>query len=104
MVIQVRELDAVESALMARSSRSAQSASPYQWCPSGRRQAPDRALSGIALVKIPGLHTGELREAARKIGWRSLRQLAWAKVQQGIIPISEQDRWTRMIDPELLKV
>jgi type II secretory ATPase GspE/PulE/Tfp pilus assembly ATPase PilB-like protein len=51
----------------------------------------------------PGLRTGELREAARKLGWRSLRELAWAKVQQGLIPISEQERWTRAIDPAALK-
>jgi general secretion pathway protein E/type IV pilus assembly protein PilB len=51
----------------------------------------------------PGLRTGELRDAARKLGWRSLRELAWAKVQEGLIPISEQERWTRMIDPAALK-
>ena len=50
----------------------------------------------------PGLRTGELREAARKLGWRSLRETAWLKVQKGLIPISEQDRWTRMIDPAAL--
>ncbi|HEV2393530.1 MAG TPA: GspE/PulE family protein [Verrucomicrobiae bacterium] len=50
----------------------------------------------------PGLRTGELREAARKYGWRSLREMAWLKVQQGLIPISEQERWTRVIDPAAL--
>jgi type II secretory ATPase GspE/PulE/Tfp pilus assembly ATPase PilB-like protein len=50
----------------------------------------------------PGLRTGELREAARKLGWRSLREMAWSKVQKGLIPISEQERWTRMIDPAAL--
>ncbi len=50
----------------------------------------------------PGLRTGELRDAARKLGWRSLREMAWPKVQQGLIPISEQERWTRMIDPAAL--
>jgi type II secretory ATPase GspE/PulE/Tfp pilus assembly ATPase PilB-like protein len=50
----------------------------------------------------PGLRTGELREAARKLGWRSLREMAWLKVQKGLIPISEQERWTRMIDPAAL--
>jgi type II secretory ATPase GspE/PulE/Tfp pilus assembly ATPase PilB-like protein len=50
----------------------------------------------------PGLHTGELRNAARKLGWRSLREMAWHKVQQGLIPISEQERWTRQLDPSLL--
>jgi len=50
----------------------------------------------------PGLRTGELREAARKLGWRSLREMAWSKVQKGLIPISEQERWTRRIDPTAL--
>jgi len=43
--------------------------------------------------------TGDLREAARKVGWRSLREMGWLKVQRGLIPISEQERWTRIIDP-----
>jgi type II secretory ATPase GspE/PulE/Tfp pilus assembly ATPase PilB-like protein len=51
----------------------------------------------------PGLRTGQLREAARKLGWRSLREMAWLKVQRGLIPISEQERWTRSIDPMALK-
>jgi general secretion pathway protein E/type IV pilus assembly protein PilB len=50
----------------------------------------------------PGLRTGELREAARKLGWRSLREMAWLKVQRGLIPIAEQDRWTRTLDPSAL--
>ncbi len=50
-----------------------------------------------------GLRTGELKEAARKLGWRSLREMAWHKVQEGLIPISEQERWTRLIDPALLR-
>jgi general secretion pathway protein E/type IV pilus assembly protein PilB len=50
----------------------------------------------------PGLRTGELRESARKLGWRSLREMAWLKVQRGLIPISEQERWTRVLDPALL--
>jgi general secretion pathway protein E/type IV pilus assembly protein PilB len=50
----------------------------------------------------PALRTGELREAARKLGWRSLREMAWLKVQKGLIPISEQERWTRTIDPSAL--
>jgi general secretion pathway protein E/type IV pilus assembly protein PilB len=58
----------------------------------------------IADLIQPELHTGELREAARKQGWRSLREMAWLKVQQGLIPISEQERWTRLIDPALLKL
>ncbi len=50
----------------------------------------------------PGLKTGELREAARKFGWRPLREMGWSKVQKGLIPIAEQERWTRVIDPTLL--
>ncbi len=50
----------------------------------------------------PGLSTEQLREAARRVGWRSLRDMAWLKVQRGLIPISEQDRWTRVMDPALL--
>jgi general secretion pathway protein E/type IV pilus assembly protein PilB len=50
----------------------------------------------------PGLRTGELREAARKLGWRSLREMAWLKVQRGLIPITEQERWTRTLDPSAL--
>ena len=51
----------------------------------------------------PGLRTGELREEARKIGWSSLREMAWSKVQKGLIPVTEQQRWTRLIDPAALK-
>jgi type II secretory ATPase GspE/PulE/Tfp pilus assembly ATPase PilB-like protein len=50
----------------------------------------------------PGLRTGDLRQAARKLGWRSLREMAWHKVQRGLIPIAEQERWTRIIDPAAL--
>jgi type II secretory ATPase GspE/PulE/Tfp pilus assembly ATPase PilB-like protein len=50
----------------------------------------------------PGLRTGELRAAARQLGWKSLREMAWLKVQRGQIPISEQERWTRQIDPAVL--
>jgi general secretion pathway protein E/type IV pilus assembly protein PilB len=56
----------------------------------------------IAELIQPGLHTNELRAAARKLGWRSLREMAWLKVQRGLIPIAEQERWTRMIDPAAL--
>ena len=50
----------------------------------------------------PGVKTGDLRQAARKLGWRSLREMGWLKVQRGLIPISEQERWTRIIDPAAL--
>jgi type II secretory ATPase GspE/PulE/Tfp pilus assembly ATPase PilB-like protein len=56
----------------------------------------------IADLIQPGLRTGQLREKARKLGWRSLREMAWQKVQLGLIPISEQERWTRTIDPAAL--
>jgi len=60
---------------------------------------PDETVADLIQ---PGLSTNELRNAARKLGWRSLREMAWLKVQQGLIPISEQERWTRLIDPNLL--
>ncbi len=50
----------------------------------------------------PAIRTAELRDAARKLGWKSLREMAWLKVQRGLIPISEQERWTRTIDPSAL--
>ena len=57
----------------------------------------------IADLIQPGAKTSQLREAARKLGWRSMRENAWQKVQDGLIPISEQERWTRMIDAGMLK-
>lgn len=56
----------------------------------------------IADLIRPGLRTGELRRAARRLGWRSLREMGWRKVQEGMIPISEQERWTRTMDASLL--
>ncbi len=56
----------------------------------------------IADLIQPGLRTGELRAVARKLGWRSLREMAWLKVQRGLIPISEQERWTSQVDPSAL--
>jgi len=50
----------------------------------------------------PSLKTGELRAEARKLWWKSLREMAWLKVQRGLIPISEQERWTRQIDAAVL--
>lgn len=41
---------------------------------------------------------GLLREAAARNGWRSLRQQAWTKVQNGLISIEELERITRRID------
>ncbi|HHY85942.1 MAG TPA: type II/IV secretion system protein [Verrucomicrobia bacterium] len=58
----------------------------------------------IADLIRPGLKTSDLREAARKLGWRSLREMGWLKVQRGLIPISEQERWTRIVDPEALQL
>lgn len=57
----------------------------------------------IADLVRPGLRTGELRLVARHSGWKSLREMAWHKVQRGIIPLAEQDRWTRLIDAAVLK-
>lgn len=53
----------------------------------------------IADLIRPGLRTTELRLVARKFGWKSLREMAWHKVQAGLIPLAEQDRWTRLIEP-----
>jgi len=57
----------------------------------------------IADLIQPSLKTSQLRDAARRLGWRSMRENAWQKVQRGLIPISEQERWTRMIDPAALR-
>ncbi len=57
----------------------------------------------IADLIAPGLKTGALRNAARALGWRSLREMAWLKVQRGLIPLAEQERWTRSIDSSCLK-
>ena len=46
----------------------------------------------------PDISAGRLREVARKDGWRSLRTMAWLKVQRGIISIAEQERWTRGVE------
>jgi type II secretory ATPase GspE/PulE/Tfp pilus assembly ATPase PilB-like protein len=45
----------------------------------------------------PGVKTGQLRETARKYGWRSLRDQSWIKVQNGLIPVEEQQRLTRRL-------
>ena len=52
----------------------------------------------VADLIQPGVKNSQLREEARKLGWRSLRENAWQKVQRGLISISEQERWTRSID------
>jgi general secretion pathway protein E/type IV pilus assembly protein PilB len=57
----------------------------------------------IADLIQPGVKTSQLRDAARQLGWRSMRENAWQKVQGGLIPIAEQERWTRMIDAGMLK-
>lgn len=51
----------------------------------------------IADLIAPGVKTGQLRRAARMEGWRSLREIGWSKVQQGIIAISEQRRLTHRL-------
>ncbi len=52
----------------------------------------------------PGVKTSRLRETAQKHGWRSLRSLAWSKVQGGLIPVIEVERLTsRVIDYPSLK-
>jgi type II secretory ATPase GspE/PulE/Tfp pilus assembly ATPase PilB-like protein len=44
-----------------------------------------------------GVSTGHLRAAARQHGWRSLRDQAWKKVQQGLVPVAEIQRLTYRI-------
>jgi general secretion pathway protein E/type IV pilus assembly protein PilB len=51
----------------------------------------------------PGVKTGQLRAAARDLGWRSLREQGWHKVQAGLIAIDEQQRLTLRVDPQALK-
>jgi general secretion pathway protein E/type IV pilus assembly protein PilB len=46
--------------------------------------------------------TGELREVARRYGWRSLREEGWIKVQNGLISLAEQQRLTRRINPDAM--
>lgn len=58
----------------------------------------------IADLIQPDIRSGSLRAAARKLGWRSLREMSWFKVQRGLVPISEQERWTRLIDPQALRI
>ncbi len=45
----------------------------------------------------PGVKAGRLREAARRYGWRSLRENGWLKVQQGLVAVAELQRLTRRI-------
>jgi type II secretory ATPase GspE/PulE/Tfp pilus assembly ATPase PilB-like protein len=52
----------------------------------------------VADAIAPGVGAGQLRRLARKDGWRSLRELAWNKVQAGLIPVSEQQRLTHQLD------
>ena len=71
----------------------------------GRVAVYEMFLLNQALADMirPGLRTGELRDVAKQYGWQSLREMGWLKVQRGIIPISEQERWTRIIDPTMLR-
>jgi len=55
----------------------------------------------IADVISPGVTAGQLREVARKFGWRSLRENAWTKVQHGLVSIEEQQRMTRKLGQRL---
>jgi general secretion pathway protein E/type IV pilus assembly protein PilB len=56
----------------------------------------------ISNLITSAVRTSDLREAARRYGWQSLRETGWSKVQNGIIPISEQQRMTRQISLPLL--
>jgi type IV pilus assembly protein PilB len=71
----------------------------------GRLAIYEMFLLNEALADLiqPGVKTSQLRDAARLLGWRSMRENAWQKVQAGLIPIAEQERWTRLIDAGMLK-
>lgn len=56
----------------------------------------------IADMLGQGMKTGALRAAARRHGWRTLREMGWFKVQRGLIPVSEQERLTHRLHPEVL--
>lgn len=45
----------------------------------------------------PDLKTGNLRQAARRSGWRSLRENSWSKVHAGLITHAEVQRLTRRL-------
>ncbi len=49
----------------------------------------------------PGVKLGALRELARRSGWRSLRENGFAKVQEGLVSVTELDRITRRVDMAL---
>jgi type II secretory ATPase GspE/PulE/Tfp pilus assembly ATPase PilB-like protein len=51
----------------------------------------------VADLIEPGVKTNQLRDAVRKNGWHSLREQGWLKVQNGTIPLSEQQRLTYKI-------
>jgi general secretion pathway protein E/type IV pilus assembly protein PilB len=51
----------------------------------------------IADLLEPGVKTGTLRAAARRHGWRSLRENGWIKVQMTLIAITELQRLTRRV-------
>lgn len=52
----------------------------------------------LADAITPDVKTGTLRQLAVQHGWRSLREEAWNKVQNGVISIEEQQRLTRRIN------
>lgn len=53
----------------------------------------------IAELIEPGVKISQLRQAAKAYGWKSLREHGWQKVQDGIIPVTEQHRLTHKISP-----
>ena len=53
----------------------------------------------IADMLGPQVKTGELRAAARRHGWASLRDQGWNKVQAGQISVHELQRLTRRVKP-----
>lgn len=55
----------------------------------------------IADLIVPAVKTGQLRRAARLEGWRSLREMGWMKVQNGMIALSEQRRLNHRLVPHV---
>ncbi|MEW6160544.1 MAG: GspE/PulE family protein, partial [Verrucomicrobiota bacterium] len=51
----------------------------------------------MADLIVPGVKTEQLRTTAREHGWRSLREAAWQKVQNGLVSVEEVQRVTRRI-------
>lgn len=85
------------------------------WCGRGCEECNGQGTRGrVALYEFfviteevadligPAVRTSQLRETARRAGWASLREVGWAKVQAGLVPLAEQQRMTRRLGRRLL--